>query len=246
MGNIRILIVEDELIIAEDIRAQLEDLGYEVITHIPRNYQESLDTFNRELPDLILLDIIIAGERDGIDLAERIREISDVPVIFLTSHADQATVERAKNTHPDAYIVKPFEKKDLYASIEIALHNSSERTTGRSQPDMENGILLKDAIFIKKDYRLIKLKIGEILYLKSDGNYIEIHTTGIKHLVRSSLKDFLLRLPAECFIQVHKSYALNTDHLYSLDYATAQVGETEIPVGRKYIDDIKKALNLDL
>ena len=246
MPSLRILIIEDELIIAEDIRMQLEDLGYEIISRVARNYDEALQLFNSEKPDLVLLDIVLSGEKDGIDVAEKIREISRIPIIFLTSHADSSTVERAKKINPDAYIIKPFEKKDLYASIEIAFHRYSERETGMRQADPESGILLKDAIFIKMDYRLVKLRIRDIKYLKSEGNYIEIHSIDRNHLVRSSLKEFLNRLTGESFLQVHKSYAINTDYLDSLDYATAQIGEEEIPVGRKYLEDIKKALNIDL
>ena len=246
MNKIRILIVEDELIIAEDIRMQLEDLGYEVIPAIARAYEEALELFRAEQPDLVLLYIILAGDKDGIALGTSIREISDVPVIFLTSHADSSTVERAKAVNPDAYIVKPFEKKDLFSSIEIAFHRYSERETGKKQADTESGILVKDAIFIKVDYRLVKIRLHEIKYLKSDGNYIEIHSVDRNHLVRSSLKDLLGRLDGDNYLQIHKSYAINTDYLDSLDYTSAQIGDEEIPVGRKYLEDIRKALKIDL
>ena len=213
---------------------------------VARTYEDGLRLFESENPDLVLVDIIISGAKDGIELAEAIRERTDIPLIFLTSHADASTVDRAKKLNPDAYIVKPFEKTDLYSSIEIAIHNFSTRNSDLPVTDAESGLLLRDAIFVKKDYRLFKINIPDIRWLKSDGNYIEIHCTVNKHLVRSSLKDFMTKLPSDHFLQVHKSFAINTDYIDSLDYATIQLGEDEIPVGRKYLETIKKFLNVDL
>ncbi|MFC2098497.1 LytR/AlgR family response regulator transcription factor [Bacteroidota bacterium] len=246
MSQIKILIIEDELIIAEDIKLLLGDLDYQVVDEVARTYEDGLRLFESENPDLVLVDIIISGAKDGIELAEAIRERTDIPLIFLTSHADSYTVDRAKKMNPDAYIVKPFEKTDLYSSIEIAIHNFSTRNSDLPVSDAESGLLMRDAIFVKKDYRLFKINISDIRWLKSDGNYIEIHCTSTKHLVRSSLKDFMTKLPADHFLQVHKSFAINTDYLDSLDYATIQIGEDEIPVGRKYLETIKKFLNVDL
>ena len=100
MSQIKILIAEDELIIAEDIKFLLEDLGYQVVEEVARNYQDGVRLFDSENPDLVLVDIILSGEKDGIDLAGTIRERSDTPLIFLTSHADASTVDRAKTMNP--------------------------------------------------------------------------------------------------------------------------------------------------
>jgi two-component system response regulator LytT len=246
MSKIKILIVEDELIIAEDIKLLLEDLGYQVIEKVARSYNDGIRLFENEKPDLVLLDIIISGEKDGIDLAEAIREKADIPLIFLTSHADTSTIDRAKTMNPDAYIVKPFEKTDLYSSIEIAMHNYFTRASDKPIGDAEEGVVLRDIIFVKKDCRLYKINIPEIRWLKSDGNYIEVHCNGQKHLIRSSLRDFITKLPASRFLQVHKSFAINTDYIDSLDYASIHLGEDVIPVGRKYLDSIRKFLNVDI
>lgn len=110
MSKVKILVAEDELIIAEDIRMMLENLGYEVIGTVP-DYTEAIELIDKNPPDVILIDILLAGEKDGIALAETIREKHNLPFIFITSHSDAATVERAKSVHPDGYIVKPFEKR---------------------------------------------------------------------------------------------------------------------------------------
>jgi len=105
MSTIRILIVEDELIIAEDIKIELESLGYEVIG-IAATYDEAIELFNNYHPDVMLVDILIAGGKDGIDLARTIRKKEDLPLIFLTSYADKGTVERAKQVKPLTMLTK--------------------------------------------------------------------------------------------------------------------------------------------
>lgn len=125
MSEFKILIVEDEALIAEDIRMTLEELGYEVcaICHDSERASQALHTHH---PDLVLLDISIKGHKDGIELAKVINDHHHIPFIYLTSHSDRATLERAKQTRPRGYIVKPFRDRDLISSIEIALYNHSE------------------------------------------------------------------------------------------------------------------------
>jgi two-component system response regulator LytT len=248
MSTIKILIVEDELIIAEDIRMELENLGYEVIG-ITTNYDEALDMFNLHHPDVLLIDILIAGEKDGIDLARTIRKQEDVPLIFLTSHADKRTVERAKQVKPDAYLVKPFERADLFAAIEIAFFNYVNKKPAEGGDEIieeKNNFILKDSIFIKKDYLLIKVRFDEIRWLKAEGNYIELYCPGKKYLVRSSMREFLTKLPSAIFVQTHKSYAVNLNHIDSIDHSTIYIGKEEIPIGRTFLDQMKRILNIEL
>ena len=111
------MVVEDEIVIADNICMILEDLGYEVLEPAI-NYEEALETIKEDVPDLAILDIQLGGRRDGIDLAWKIKEDYSFPFIFLTSNADAATVERAKKVAPPSYLVKPFNKDDLFTSIE--------------------------------------------------------------------------------------------------------------------------------
>ena len=122
MAQIRILIVEDEAIIAKSIAAMLEGIDY-TVAGIAYDSDTALQALRRQPPDLALLDINLNSALDGIQLAEHIRELYELPVIFLTSHASEAVVERAKQTLPMGYIVKPFDERDLFAAIEIALYN---------------------------------------------------------------------------------------------------------------------------
>jgi len=126
MANI--IIVEDEVLIADEIQMILELLGHKVLANI-RNGDRALDAFANHAPDLVLLDITIQGHFNGIDLAKVIRKKYKFPFIFLTSHSDLATLNAVKETFPYGYIVKPFTKNDLLTNIELALHKFNSENT---------------------------------------------------------------------------------------------------------------------
>jgi two-component system sensor histidine kinase UhpB len=117
----KILIVEDQLIIALDLELILKNLGYEV-AGIVNTGEESVEFVKNSKPDLVLMDIMLSGDIDGIAAAEVIHKTLDVPIIYLTAHSDEKSLERAHLTGPYGYIVKPIQERELYTSIEIALH----------------------------------------------------------------------------------------------------------------------------
>ncbi len=124
MNKAKILIVEDEAIIAMEIENQLESLGYE-ITSIADTGEKAIEDTEEDKPDLILMDIRIKGEMDGIETASRIQHKLDTPIIFLTAHAEEEKLERAKLTLPYGYLLKPVQDRDLMVTIEMALFASS-------------------------------------------------------------------------------------------------------------------------
>ncbi|HOP64521.1 MAG TPA: response regulator [Spirochaetota bacterium] len=129
----RILIVEDQPIIALDLEHICKNLGYEV-AGIVNSGEESIEFVKNCKPDLVLMDIMLSGEIDGIAAAELIHETLDVPIIYLTAHSDEKSLERANLTGPYGYIVKPIEERELYTSIEIALHRfNMDRILKRSE-----------------------------------------------------------------------------------------------------------------
>ncbi len=121
MDPAQVLVVEDEAIVAMDIQSKLEDLGYSVIAVI-RSGEEAVQTACEMRPDLILMDITLQGDMDGISAVARIQECNATPVVYMTAHGDKATLERAKETEPLGYIIKPIEEQALRAAIEVALN----------------------------------------------------------------------------------------------------------------------------
>jgi response regulator RpfG family c-di-GMP phosphodiesterase len=121
MANPQILVVEDEGIVAADIQDRLISLGYDVPATVASG-EEAILKIPHLSPDLVLMDIVLQGEKDGIEIAEEIRQRFEIPVVFLTAHADDSTLKRAKVAEPFAYILKPFEEKELQTALEMALY----------------------------------------------------------------------------------------------------------------------------
>ncbi len=120
MSELKILVVEDEAIIAEDIAYHLEKMGYAVVDIVATG-EEAIEVATTTHPDLVLMDIMLQGEMDGIEAAQQIRTELSIPVVYLTANADESTLQRAKVTGPFGYAIKPFKEKELRATIEIAL-----------------------------------------------------------------------------------------------------------------------------
>ena len=122
----RLLIVEDEAIVARDIEDVLKRLGYDVCCSVSSG-EEAVEKARSSLPDLILMDIFLKGEKDGIQATEEIQSQYEIPVVYLTSYADSLTLERAKSTAPYGYLLKPFQERDLKSVVEIALCKSRRK-----------------------------------------------------------------------------------------------------------------------
>ena len=131
MDKVRVLIVEDEAIVSMDLRYKLEAMGYSVPAEI-RSGEEAVDAASRLRPDVILMDIWLSGEMDGIDAAGEIRRRFNIPVVYLTSHADEYTLARAKTTEPSGYILKPFYDAELRAVVEMAIDSTRRKSHGEA------------------------------------------------------------------------------------------------------------------
>ncbi len=147
MSKANILIVEDEAIIAKEIKANLENMGY-AVTSIVKSGKDAVEKAKQEHPDIILMDIKLEGEMDGIESSELVQNSLDIPVIFLTAYADEEKLERAKLTLPFGYVLKPFRDRDLRVTIEMALYSAkidAERKRVEEELRLERD-KLKDAL----------------------------------------------------------------------------------------------------
>lgn len=128
----RALIVEDEALIAEELRERLSRLGFLVIGSVD-SAEEGIAIATRERPELVLMDIRLKGQKDGVQAAKEIRLQVDVSIVYLTAHSDRATVERAKQTDHDGFILKPFHRRELQSTIEVAMLRRAARAKERVQ-----------------------------------------------------------------------------------------------------------------
>ena len=163
----RIIIVEDEALIAAEIKSILKKLGYKVVGHT-MNGDKALDLFANVETDLYILDISIKGTLDGIDLAKIIRDKYKLPFIFLTSFSDKITLEKVKDTMPYGYIVKPFNENDIKVNIELALH--------KFEAEQDKSLFSKSYITNKLNIELTDREFGVLTAFKNGFTYKETAT----------------------------------------------------------------------
>ncbi|MBI5680503.1 MAG: PAS domain S-box protein [Methanobacterium sp.] len=149
MSSIKILVVEDESIVAMDIKNRLESMNY-IVPGIISSGEEAVKKAAEAKPDLILMDIVLKGEMDGIDAAQIIKNTLDIPVVYLTAYSDENTLERAKITGPFGYIIKPFEDRELHSAIEVALYKHEMESKLKENEEKFRYLFeeSQDAIFI--------------------------------------------------------------------------------------------------
>lgn len=236
-----ITIVEDDFLIADFIQSTLKNIGYHIVD-ICNSYNSCIASINNFLPDIILIDIKIEGEKNGIDIAEYIRANKDLPFIFISSLSDRKTIDKAKKTLPSAYLIKPFEEEDLYAVIEVALVNHAQRKPGNQS--FEGSLILQDSIFIKQKQTYIKVKKSEIFYLEAKDNYVKIYTPGNSFLIRQTINEIQQSLPP-CFYRIHRSFIVNLNFIHQIQYEEILLTDnTRLPLSRSIYAGLIESLQV--
>ena len=216
-SDFKILIVDDEVLIAEFLKDELIDLGYHDIV-LAHNRKQAFAKIEEFKPQLILLDIRMKNEREGIEIAEEINKGVKIPFIFITAHSDKEILQHALSTKPAGYITKPFKQIDVYAAVSLVESNLEKL--------MDKFLVLKDG------YADVKVLVDDILYAQSDDNYIHIYTTSKKHTVRNTLEWFKDNVPEELFHRTHRSYIVNITKITKSTSKSVFINEIEIPVSR--------------
>lgn len=237
---LKILIVEDEMLIAANIAMQLESIGYEVVGIVPRGI-EAVKSAKLDKPDLVLMDINLKGEMDGIETAIAMQKDRKMPIIYLTANSDEAHFNRAKATNPYAFISKPFKKLDLQHAIELAaeriLQENSEVKTEMPK------LILTDRIFVKQNDLMCKILIADILYLEADRNYCQVYTHDKNYLLVNTLKNMEDKLPTEAFQRVHRSFIVNINQVQEFNHNHLTVGNKILPLSKELRADLVARLH---
>lgn len=230
---VKILIVEDEMIIAAKISMQLTGLGYEVTGILPRG-EEALLHVEENKPDIILLDINLKGKLDGIETALQIQTRHNIPVIYLTANSDEATFNRAKITKPAAFIAKPFKQLDLQRAIELTISRMAEDNKSplaETKTDEEQPFILSDRIFVRNKDKMVKIMVSDILYMEADRNYSRIFTATKEYLLSIPLKTIEEKMTMQLFIRIHRSYLINIMHVNEVAEHHVMIDQKPIPFG---------------
>lgn len=221
---LKVLIVEDESIIAFSMKTMLSELGYDNcrIANTEDQANILMDSIHF---GLIILDINLKHGEEGLKLA-RICHVKSIPFFYVSSYTDKATLDRAIETAPGAYIIKPFLPSNLYTAINLTL-STKEKSD-------KHFLTFKDG---NDTFRIDSL---EIIYLKAEGVYIKIVTANKKYLSRNSLKTLLKLLPEDDFTQTHRSFVINNNHITKYCTNHIELGKHSIPISRTFKPVIKE------
>ncbi|MGB6036145.1 MAG: response regulator [Cryomorphaceae bacterium] len=241
--SVKILVVEDEMIIAAKVGMFLSELGYEVTAMLP-GAEEALAHLENHRPDLALLDIQLGGPMDGIALASELREKYQLPAIFLTANADDATFERAKAARPFAFLQKPFRKMELKRTLELAIARMANH--GEEAPEKENendGYCLEDRIFIRHSDKMVKVMFDDILHVAADRSYCRVVTTQKEYLLSMPMRRLEDKLPPSAFQRVHRSHIVNLLRVDEVSDGMVRIGGELLPLSPALKGEFMRRLN---
>lgn len=237
--KMNILLVEDDPIIAARLEMNLQKMGYEVSGILPRG--EDVPGFvAQNPPDLILLDIQLEGDWDGIRVARELGHADAPPIIFLTANADDHHFAEAKKTQAVAFLSKPYNAFTLQFSIEQALRQAAAKSapaageTGDDEPQPEDFILLKDRVFVRVKDRLVKIALEDIWYLEAESNYSRLWTSHKEYILAATLKKMEAGLPEALFMRVHRSFLVNISKIDEISEGYIYIGIKRVPLARGF------------
>ncbi|WP_341225300.1 LytTR family transcriptional regulator DNA-binding domain-containing protein [uncultured Arcticibacterium sp.] len=239
----KILIVEDEMLIAANISLELTSMGYEIMGIIPRG-EEALLHIRETQPDILLLDINLKGKLDGIEVATEMQKDFDIPVVYLTANTDDAHFNRAKETKPYAFISKPFKKRDLKRALELTVVRIESEKQSKISHEVgnEESTVLDDSLFVRYQESMVKVPIAGIQYIEADRNYCRIYTSGKEYLLVLTLKDMEEKLPKRHFMRIHRSFIVNVSHIKEVATSHLVVADKLIPISKAYKEALLKRL----
>lgn len=235
----RILILEDEAVIAEGLYQLLLQLEYEPLDPVA-TVAEAIALVEESRPDLCILDITLQDGRSGVEVAAWIaKNRPSLPFIMLTAHSDAATVTEVKQHRPAAYLIKPFMKESLFAAIELASPGPvSDEAEDTSAENGDNGF------FIKIGTRHERVDLSNIVSLQAAGKYTELHfATQPRRLVRMPLSQFIETFPAVKWLRVHKSHAVNPAAISWVGTDELEAAGLRIPIGRFFQPEVEAFVN---
>jgi len=256
---IKVLVVEADSILSRELSVGLQQYGY-TIAGIAGQAEEAVRLFKENDVDIILMNIHIPGDKDGIDTVLELMKIRRVPVIYLLAFADAATIGRIKQIYPVAFLIKPYNSSNISIAIEMAMHNfiacrqqdivtevnppvpAVAGTNGHDVIDKEVILRQGNYIFVKRNFQFVKINLSEILYLAADGNYVHIVMKDKKFTVRLSLMQVIQKINYSRFARINRSSVVNVDAIRSFNKEQVEIAQYEIPIGKSYKESFFRQL----
>jgi len=249
---IHVLIVAADAVLALGLHASLQQYGY-AVAGIAGDTAAAEQLFKELDVDILLIDAHVpAGASDGIDIVAELMKTKRVPVVYLIEDADAGTIGRLKQTYPVSFLPKPCNSNHVCMAVELALHNfiscappdlpaaviaPARGAIKRKKNDgIDKEIILRQgsSIFIKRNFRFVKIGLHEILYIEADGNYAHIVVKDKKFTIRLSLMQVIRRINYSRFARINRSSVVNVDTIQSFNKEQVVIGQYEIAIGKNY------------
>lgn len=241
-----ILIVEDEDLYADQLEILVEKMGYTCLG-IADNSADAMAVVAKNPPDMLLMDVHIQGDYDGIELTQEIRkENPHIPVVFITSMTDDMTFRRASRTGRIQFIVKPFSDLQLQRAMELAIQDAEPGAADKSgvAKRWDSDLVLGDHLFVKMGNRLEKARVQDILFIEADDKHCYLHLPEKRYIVHMSLKQIRDQLDEQVFFQSHRSYLINISRIktINLDDQVVLFEGKEAPISKRNREALLKRL----
>lgn len=223
--NIRILIVDDEVLIAETLKDYLQKLGYKQIK-MTHSKKETFELLSFWKPHVALLDIRMEELYDGLEIGEQFKSEYKIPFMYVTAHSDMEMTQRILKSKPDGYITKPIRINELMVNLGMVIQRFHE---------VQNEVLIE----FKNGYDLERIHLSDLKYIKAEGNYVEIYLQSRKLLVRNTLEAILQEMNNELIVRIHRSFAINTQKIKKRSTLEVDLGDIQLPISRSYAQVFK-------
>lgn len=242
MKKLKVLVAENPANVEVDLKNRLEEMGFEVVD-ILSNTEDLIQTLDSRRADIVLTDTFASSESTGFDVEEIIREKYMTPVVFLSSENSLEIADQVLETGALCLISKPARDLDIKTNLILAHERFSAENRAKptaSKPDF------KEYIFVRADYKIVKIRVLDIFFIEAKKDYITINTSDNVFTVHSSMKDILRVLPLERFIRIHRGYIVNIDKIFSIKYPDLIIESKMkvLPVGGLYRKNLFDRLNI--
>lgn len=247
MAQLKVLVVEDDPLHLARINYAMDQMDYKIVA-VADNGEHAMRMFKAVKPDLVLMDINIKGDKEGIEIAEQINQIEETPVIFTTSFKDSETIKRAVATNPSAYLIKPIEQPQLLAAMEMALFKQKDTFEASMAPkEHDKGVLLKKSLFIKTTSKIEKIDFDDIIWIESsEEKYLDVVISDSRLKIRSSIKQLIGKLDPDTFVQINQSQIINIHKLESISDInnTLTIRDRTFSLGKAYKKELLERIQL--
>lgn len=236
--KIQILAVEDDPIHIRNLNMFAEELNYSILK-IVDNAKEALELLKNSQPDVLLVDIKIKGDMNGIDFAKQVKKHYQLPIIFITSYTSDNFFNEAKASKPAAYLNKPYTESDLKHAIELAVLSKEQIVSVKTSED-------ETSFFVKIGNHLKRIYSSDVVFIEVIDKYCTINTADQQYHVKMSLTELRKKLPVDQFIKVHRSFLVNLEKVHKIDTVNNKVisGKHQIPISRKHKNELLQKIQI--